>query len=1132
MPALPALLLSIYVAVLLLTMAPLSFSQANTLSAVRMAAILDDQSVCGRGERLALALARENINSLMQGSSQAKVEVDVYELQKDSQYDTTDTMCQILPKGVVSVIGPASSPASGSTISHICGEKEIPHVKIGPEETPKLPYLRFASVTLYPSNEDLSLAIGSILRSFGYPTASLICAKAECLLRLEELVRRFLISRETLSVRMLDDSLDPTPLLKEIRDDKVATIIIDANASISYHILRKANELGMTSAFYKYILTTMDFPLLRLDDVVDDQSNIVGFSMLNSSHPFYLEFIRSLNLSWREGCDISPYPGPALSSALMFDAVHVVVSAVQELNRSQEIGVKPLSCTSPLIWQHGTSLMNYLRMVEYDGLTGHIEFNSKGQRTNYTLKILEKHPGGHKEIGTWYSNNTLAMNSTSLDLNASETLANKTLIVTTILENPYVMRKSNYQDFQGNDQYKGFCVDMLRELADILKFSFKIKLVDDGLYGAPEPNGSWTGMVGELINRKADLAVAGFTITSEREKVIDFSKPFMTLGISILYRVHLGRKPGYFSFLDPFSPAVWLFMLLAYLAVSCVLFLAARLSPYEWYNPHPCLRERRDILENQYTLGNSLWFPVGGFMQQGSEIMPRALSTRCVSGVWWAFTLIIISSYTANLAAFLTVQRMEVPIESPDDLADQTNIQYGTIHGGSTMTFFMNSRYQTYQRMWNYMYSKQPSVFVKSTEEGIARVLNSKYAFLMESTMNEYYRSLNCNLTQIGGLLDTKGYGIGMPLGSPFRDEITLGILQLQESNRLEILKRRWWEGGQCPKEEDHRAKGLGMENIGGIFVVLICGLIIAVFVAIMEFVWSTRRTAETDEVNLHHPPPPPPPLPLSSSSSSCPVSVCQEMLTEFRNAVSCKKSSRSRRRRPLSSTGGGVLRHPSRLALAAPRPIRLVREMRLSNGKLYSGAGPLTGGLAGLGGGMAGGPDLGPGPQRLLEDPLGANATTSTPPPPPPPASSLVAPPAPPRSFLQSCSHVRICQECRRIQSLRPATLTPPPPPPPSSSSSASSCSRIPPSVVGPGHHHHHRHNPHHLHYHHGSMSLPRLPPPPPPMSTDRADSDGGGGGAASPQWGKTKPAPPPRPMPPAKTLTHPPTDLLGGHD
>ncbi|XP_052000753.1 glutamate receptor ionotropic, kainate 5-like isoform X1 [Xyrauchen texanus] len=1064
MPELPALLLSIYFQFLLVTMftmPPSSLSQLPALSSVRMAAILDDSSVCGRGERLALALARENINSVMESPSRARVDVDIFELQKDSQYETADTMCQILPKGVVSVIGPTSSPASGSIVSHICGEKEIPHVKIGPEETPRLPYLRFASVTMYPSNEDLSLAIGAILCSFSYPSASLVCAKAECLLRLEELIRSFLISRETLSIRMLDDNLDPTPLLKEIRDDKIATIIIDANASISYLILKKASELGMTSAFYKYILTTMDFPLLWLDDIVDDQSNIVGFSMFNTSHPFYLEFIRSLNLSWREGCDINPYPGPALSSALLFDAVHVVVSAVQELNRSQEIGVKPLSCTSPQIWQHGTSLMNYLRMVEYDGLTGRVEFNSKGQRTNYTLHILEKHRGGHKEIGIWYSNNTLLMNSTILDINISENLANKSLIVTTILENPYVMRKVNYQEFEGNEQYEGFCVDMLRELADILKFTFHIKLVDDGLYGAPEPNGSWTGMVGELINRKADLAVAAFTITSEREKVIDFSKPFMTLGISILYRVHIGRKPGYFSFLDPFSPAVWLFMLLAYLAVSCVLFLSARLSPYEWYNPHPCLRGHKDLLENQYTLGNSLWFPVGGFMQQGSEIMPRALSTRCVSGVWWAFTLIIISSYTANLAAFLTVQRMEAPIESPDDLADQTNIQYGTIHGGSTMTFFMNSRYQTYQRMWNYMYSKQPSVFVKSTEEGIARVLNSKYAFLLESTMNEYHRSLNCNLTQIGGLLDTKGYGIGMPLGSPFRDEISLSVLQLQENNRLEILKRRWWEGGQCPKEEDHRAKGLGMENIGGIFVVLICGLIIAVFVAVMEFVWSTRQSAETDEVR-----------PLSCDRpyhSQNTMSVCQEMLTEFRNAVSCKKSSRLRRRRPLSSSLS--LRHPTRITLGAPRPLRLVREMRLSNGKLYSGTGPLTGG-SGAGGAL---PDMGPGPQRLLEDPISANST---------PASAL-GPPAVTVPLPRGCTHVRICQECRRIQSLRTTT-----------------CTRIPPS----------------------SAPLPRLALPP-PQSSSNTDSEGGGGHSPC-RIGHSPPAKGCTLVPPQSSIK---TDLMG---
>ncbi|NP_001427339.1 glutamate receptor ionotropic, kainate 4 isoform 6 precursor [Homo sapiens] len=627
-------------------------------------------------------------------------------------------VCQILPKGVVAVLGPSSSPASSSIISNICGEKEVPHFKVAPEEFVKFQFQRFTTLNLHPSNTDISVAVAGILNFFNCTTACLICAKAECLLNLEKLLRQFLISKDTLSVRMLDDTRDPTPLLKEIRDDKTATIIIHANASMSHTILLKAAELGMVSAYYTYIFTNL------------------------------------------------------LSSALLFDAVYAVVTAVQELNRSQEIGVKPLSCGSAQIWQHGTSLMNYLRMVELEGLTGHIEFNSKGQRSNYALKILQFTRNGFRQIGQWHVAEGLSMDSHLYASNISDTLFNTTLVVTTILENPYLMLKGNHQEMEGNDRYEGFCVDMLKELAEILRFNYKIRLVGDGVYGVPEANGTWTGMVGELIARKADLAVAGLTITAEREKVIDFSKPFMTLGISILYRVHMGRKPGYFSFLDPFSPGVWLFMLLAYLAVSCVLFLVARLTPYEWYSPHPCAQGRCNLLVNQYSLGNSLWFPVGGFMQQGSTIAPRALSTRCVSGVWWAFTLIIISSYTANLAAFLTVQRMDVPIESVDDLADQTAIEYGTIHGGSSMTFFQNSRYQTYQRMWNYMYSKQPSVFVKSTEEGIARVLNSNYAFLLESTMNEYYRQRNCNLTQIGGLLDTKGYGIGMPVGMRERNSL------------------------------------------------------------------------------------------------------------------------------------------------------------------------------------------------------------------------------------------------------------------------------------------------------------------------------------------------------------------------
>uniref|UniRef100_H3CQS2 Glutamate receptor n=1 Tax=Tetraodon nigroviridis TaxID=99883 RepID=H3CQS2_TETNG len=785
---------------------------------------------------------------------------------------------------------------------------QVPYVKVAPEDILKVHFPRFTTLDLRPTNTDISLAVASLLTFFNSTTTCLICAQADCLLNLEQLLRRFLISKETLSVRMLDDSQDPTPLLKEIRDDKTATIVVDANTTMSHVILERASELGMLSVYYTYIFTSLEFSLLQLDDVADQRVNIIGFSVFNKTHPFFQDFVSSLNRSWQENCDHAPFAGIPLSSALLFDAVYTVVAAVQELNRSQNVGATQLSCKSSKIWEHGTSLMNYLRMVELEGLTGHIEFNSKGHRSNYALRIMQNSRDGLRQIGLWHSEEGLSMEKALPSINVTDTLFNTTLTITTILENPYVMLRQNHQDLEGNDRYEGFCVDMLKELADILKFKYRIRLVGDGLYGVPGANGTWTGMVGELISRKADLAVAGLTITAEREKVIDFSKPYMTLGISIMYRVHLGRRPGYFSFLDPFSPGVWLFMLLAYLAVSCVLFLVARLTPYEWYNPHPCIKGRCNLLINQYSLGNSFWFPVGGFMQQGSAIAPRALSTRCVSGVWWAFTLIIISSYTANLAAFLTVQRMEVPIESVDDLADQTAIEYGTMHGGSTMTFFQNSRYQTYQRMWNFMHSKQPSVFVKSTEEGIARVLKSNYAFLLESTMNEYYRQRNCNLTQIGGLLDTKGYGIGMPLGSVYRDEFDLAILKMQEDNRLEILKRKWWDGGKCPKEEDHRAKGLGMENIGGIFVVLVCGLLVAILMAVLEFVWMLRQTPGNEQ------------------------SACEEMLRELQGIVLCHDGLQARRRRAASAM--------------RPRPLPLEEHraraatVSLSNGKLCGGTG------------------------------------------------------------------------------------------------------------------------------------------------------------------------------------------------
>lgn len=66
-----------------------------------------------------------------------------------------------------------------------------------------------------------------------------------------------------------------------------------------------------------------------------------------------------------------------------------------------------------------------------------------------------------------------------------------------------------------------------------------------------------------------------------------------------------------------------------------------------------------------------------------------AVSTRLVAGIWWFFTLIMVSSYTANLAAFLTVESVSDPFKDVEDLVNNKNlITFGLKKRGSTEEYF------------------------------------------------------------------------------------------------------------------------------------------------------------------------------------------------------------------------------------------------------------------------------------------------------------------------------------------------------------------------------------------------------------------------------------------------------------
>ncbi|XP_024885041.1 glutamate receptor ionotropic, kainate 2 isoform X1 [Temnothorax curvispinosus] len=857
----------------------ISISTAMSLPPViRIGAIFTEDQKDSPSE-LAFKYAIYKINKDKTLLANTTLVYDIQYVPKDDSFRTSKKACKQLSRSVQGIFGP-SDPLLGAHIQSICEALDVPHLEARVDFEPTF---KEFSINLYPAQDHLNKAFKDLISFLNWTRVAIIYEEDYGLFKLQDLVK----SPPSVRTEMYIRQAGPTSyrqVLREVRHKEIFKLIVDTDPAHMQQFFRAILQLQMNDHRYHYMFTTFDIETFDLEDFKYNSVNMTAFRLVDLEEPKVAEVLKQMER-------FQPAIGHAILNktgviqaepALVYDSVQVFAHGLAALDRSHNLRPANLSCEKEEPWDDGLSLYNYINAAGLHGLTGHIEFN-EGKRNNFKLDLLKLKKEELVKVGEWKSGS--GINITDLDAFYETTTTNITLVVMTREERPYVMVKED-KNLTGNARFEGFCIDLLKWIAGQVGFQYAIKLVPDHMYGVYDPDTKeWNGIVRELMDKRADLAVASMTINYARESVIDFTKPFMNLGIGILFKVPSSQPTRLFSFMNPLAVEIWLYVLAAYMLVSFTLFVMARFSPYEWNNPHPCLAES-DVVENQFTVSNSFWFITGTFLRQGSGLNPKATSTRIVGGIWWFFTLIIISSYTANLAAFLTVERMITPIENVADLAEQTEISYGTLEGGSTKTFFRDSKIGIYQKMWRFMESKSPSVFVQSYEEGVKRVLEGDYAFLMESTMLDYAVQRDCNLTQIGGLLDSKGYGIATPKGSPWRDKISLVILELQEKGVIQILYDKWWKnmGDVCnrdDKNKESKANALGVENIGGVFVVLLCGLALAILVAILEFCWNSKKNTQSDR------------------------SLCAEMASELRFAVRCGSRQRPAAKSRNSAAAG-----------------------------------------------------------------------------------------------------------------------------------------------------------------------------------------------------------------------------------
>jgi glutamate receptor, ionotropic, invertebrate len=217
---------------------------------------------------------------------------------------------------------------------------------------------------------------------------------------------------------------------------------------------------------------------------------------------------------------------------------------------------------------------------------------------------------------------------------------------------------------------------------------------------------------------------------------------------------------------------------------------------------------------------------------------------------WWLFALIVFAVYALNLPTYLTVHQLAFPVNSVDDLAKQTDVEYGVLRHSSAMEFFRRSKITVYARMWEFM-SSHPDVFVDKIDEGIRKVRNSKgkYAFIMDTTTADYRNERKpCDTTKVGQQLGTFGNGVATPLGSPLKNSVNLAILHFLENGDFTKLHNKWWlDRSECsaplpgymtgPLSNIPKRFIYGFENSGiaGCFFLLAVGLVLAIIIALIE---------------------------------------------------------------------------------------------------------------------------------------------------------------------------------------------------------------------------------------------------------------------------------------------------------
>ncbi|CAH1799514.1 unnamed protein product [Owenia fusiformis] len=461
--------------------------------------------------------------------------------------------------------------------------------------------------------------------------------------------------------------------------------------------------------------------------------------------------------------------------------------------------------------------------------------------------------------------------------NAGEVVGNekelhgRNLRISTVLMEPWMMLKQDGVPRVGNDRYEGYIPDLLKELRFILGFDYQISQVSNGDWGEKTERGDWNGLVGELVRDEADLAAAPLKITNEREKVIDFTMPFMDDSMSLLVKPELLHKhtateesfsASAFVVFRPFSLGVWLAIIGLFIFISFIMTLVYHFDPYEEKQE---LKDGTEAPRGQFNAGGSFWFTLSTMMMQGYAAAPKSIAGRLLAVFWFHFVLVVVISYAVSLYGVLYNQdRSPKPgdkvIDAIEDLTTTTPFSYGMIKSGELTNYFQYTTEKVHTKIWNSVLHHD--TLVDNIEEGVKRTKQGDFALILETRKAEYLSlKSNCILkaTAKSNLYKHK-YGLAVSLGSPLRKSFNKALIDLERNSIVPKLYSKWWtkspEESPCDFTSASKVPSNGMptfsmKNLFGPLIIVGVGLILVMICAMIERTFHRKKKTFDDRRNI-----------------------------------------------------------------------------------------------------------------------------------------------------------------------------------------------------------------------------------------------------------------------------------------